>query len=164
MQEKAVFIVLKNKNKFLLYLRDNKKEISHPNYWSFIGGKLEKNETPLKALNREIKEEIGLKIDDIKFVGKIELKVKKINNKLYLFSYFKDFSNNPIEFEVKTLDKRFYSDKTLYFFKGKINSKIKDINLTEGQKLGYFSFNEIENLNIIPLFKEFILRNKERFT
>ena len=163
MKEEAVFIILRNKDKLLLYLRDNKPSISHPNYWSFIGGKIEKNETPLEALNREIKEELGLKIKNIEFVDKIELKVEKTGKKLKIFGYFKDSSNHLNKYEITTLGKRFYFDKILCFFKGRISKEIKELNLTEGQKLGYFSFDELESLNIIPPFKEFVLRNKEKF-
>jgi len=45
---------------FLLGQRTNYKSWS--GWWEFPGGKLEKYETPIKALNREIHEELGVKI------------------------------------------------------------------------------------------------------
>lgn len=158
----ASFIILINDNKLLLYLRDDKKTIPHPAYWSFIGGKIEKGETPLGALEREIKEEIGIEIEDIEFIANIEERKISLGRKENLIYSFKDEFGREITGEVKTLAKKFYSDHVLYFFKGKINKKIEDIELKEGQKLRYFSFNEFKSLKVVPCFKEFIIKNKSK--
>lgn len=68
-----VGIIFERDNKFLLQLRDNNPEIGSPNSWGLFGGGVEKNEIPLKAIIREIKEELGipLKKDSInKFLTK----------------------------------------------------------------------------------------------
>ena len=58
-QYKAVggIIVSKNTGNVLTVLRSHKE--SHPNTWTFCGGKLEKGELEHNALIREIKEELG---------------------------------------------------------------------------------------------------------
>ncbi len=43
--------------RILLNLRSGR--VKYPHTWSFWGGKLEKNEDPLDALRRELKEEMG---------------------------------------------------------------------------------------------------------
>ncbi len=43
--------------RILLNLRSGK--VKYPHTWSFWGGKMEKNEDPLDALRRELKEEMG---------------------------------------------------------------------------------------------------------
>src|SRR3989338_1731393 len=63
----AVTAFIKNKsgNKFLIVKR-NTNEIAYPGKWAFPGGKLEKGETLLKTLKREVLEEVGLEIDENK--------------------------------------------------------------------------------------------------
>ena len=45
-------------NKFLLQLRDNKKNIPCPDQWSFFGGALSQGESPWEGLQRELYEEL----------------------------------------------------------------------------------------------------------
>lgn len=47
-------------HKVLLFLRDNRPEVSDPNAWCLPGGKLEEGETHDQGLRRELQEEIGL--------------------------------------------------------------------------------------------------------
>lgn len=46
-----------NTGRVMLNLRS--ESVSYSNYWGFVGGKLEKNESPLECLKREIMEELG---------------------------------------------------------------------------------------------------------
>ena len=56
---KAIITVNK---KYLLQLRDNKKNIFFPGFWGLFGGRLDKNELHSKAIKREIKEETNLNV------------------------------------------------------------------------------------------------------
>ena len=56
------------KNKYLLQLRENKKNIYYPGFWGVFGGLLEKNEGFEKGLEREVKEEINLNVKTSKMI------------------------------------------------------------------------------------------------
>lgn len=52
----------------------------------------------------------------------------------------------------------------IFLFKGDISEEINNINLTEGQRLGYFTLLEFRNLKVPSVLKEYILQNsKELF-
>ncbi len=53
----AIFLCYKT-SRLMLQMRSNK--VSHPKTWAFWGGKVEKNELPINALNRELQEEMGI--------------------------------------------------------------------------------------------------------
>jgi 8-oxo-dGTP diphosphatase len=57
----AVVILYQN-NKFLMQLRDNIPNIISPGCWGLFGGHLEPGETPEKAVQREVMEEINYEL------------------------------------------------------------------------------------------------------
>ena len=54
--------IIFSNNKYLLQLRDNKKNILYPNQWALFGGRFKKNESAEESIIREIKEELLVKI------------------------------------------------------------------------------------------------------
>ena len=52
-------------NKLLFHHRDNKPNIANPNKIGFFGGGIDRNETPISAAIREIKEELNLLTNNI---------------------------------------------------------------------------------------------------
>jgi 8-oxo-dGTP pyrophosphatase MutT (NUDIX family) len=67
-------IILFNRNKFLLVLRDDNPKISYPDSWGIFGGGVEKGETSEQAIIRELQEELGLKIENPKLILKNKFK------------------------------------------------------------------------------------------
>jgi 8-oxo-dGTP diphosphatase len=63
----AVTAFIKNKaaDKFLVVKR-HAGEVAYPGKWAFPGGKVEKGQTLMEALRREVQEEVGLEIEDSK--------------------------------------------------------------------------------------------------
>ncbi|MBS3072513.1 NUDIX domain-containing protein [Candidatus Pacearchaeota archaeon] len=74
-------IILFKGNKILLQLRDNSPKISNPNKWGIFGGGVERSETPEQAAIRELKEELGLRVDKLDLFLQTEFN----NEKIYLF-------------------------------------------------------------------------------
>lgn len=123
MQKTGVKAFVIYSKKLLLILRDNKPDIPSPNKWGLPGGALEKNESILKAIKRELKEETNIIPKNITYLGK---------------QIYEDGS------EVS----RFFSKLTKDEFK---NVKLGD----EGQKLEFFSLDEISRLDLAGYSTEY---------
>ncbi len=52
--------------KYVLQLRDDIPTISAPGEWSFFGGMIEKGESPIEGIKREIFEELGIRPEEFK--------------------------------------------------------------------------------------------------
>lgn len=62
---KVVCGIILNENKILIVRR--RKEKSLGGYWEFPGGKIEASESDVEALCRELIEELGMKVENVKF-------------------------------------------------------------------------------------------------
>lgn len=123
-------VILQNlEGKFLVYLRDNNPEIPFPNHWDLIGGHVEKRETPLDALKREMMEEIELSPSDLR-----------------TFSFWKKYV--CVEGDV--------SPNVKYIFQGVLTKPIEEIVLHEGQYLRYVSESELSELNFANIMSKIL--------
>ena len=118
---KSVKAIIKFKGKYLLQLRDNKRNIFFPNFWGLFGGQINKNETTVSAILREVKEETNLKIKKPKKIVSVKYNLNGVKNK-----------------------------RDLTYFDCKIGSCEK-ISLEEGQMFKFFSFDQLKKLKIIPM-------------
>lgn len=48
----------------LLNLRDDSPGVLHPGHWAILGGSVDEGEELIEALHREVKEEIGYRLED----------------------------------------------------------------------------------------------------
>ncbi len=130
----GVKVFIKNEilGKYLFILRDDKPNIPQPNTWSLPGGGIEIDETPLETLIREIEEELNIDIFDIKHI------------------YSKEIKHNFENQEYKIIG---------HYFTAKTDALISDINLTEGQKVEFFTLEEIEKYDNISFGIKETLKN-----
>ena len=117
-------IIVTDDQRYLLQLRDTKKEIWYPNHWGCFGGKIDAGENSLRALEREIQEELNFKIENSCYFTQLVFDLTELGSCLkYRFYY---------EIKVK-------------------NEVIKTMSLNEGQEMRLFPINEIRTLpNITP--------------
>jgi A/G-specific DNA glycosylase len=78
--------VIEYQNKVLITKRQNTKFLS--GLWEFPGGKIEKNETAVNAIIREVKEETNLTISNPVFLGNVTHKYSHFGVNIFLFKSF----------------------------------------------------------------------------
>ncbi|MFM6271315.1 MAG: NUDIX domain-containing protein, partial [Dolichospermum sp.] len=98
-----------------------KSSIPFPNTWAFLGGYIEKNESPEAAIRRELVEEMELELGEIKF--------------------FKSY---------------FWEECDEHIFWTRLDLDISQITLHEGQKLAYFSREEINQLELASHYDQIL--------
>lgn len=84
--QNSSFALIFWENKVLLFHRDNIPTIPHPDCWHLTGGGIEKGETPLQAVKRELQEEVSYIPKILKYV----LKFKRTNGTSFLYVSFVD--------------------------------------------------------------------------
>lgn len=67
---------------------------SHGGFWEFPGGKLELNESAENALIRELREEVGIEVEQYQFLGEVKHQYSEKLVHLIVFHVTK-FSGNP---------------------------------------------------------------------
>ena len=112
---------------YLLQLRDNKPTIAAPGQWAFFGGMLQKGETPLQAVKREIFEE--LEVDSVGY--------KQV--------CFEDY--------YSVLEKSIIRS---WFFEADVTAQWSLHKLNEGRVVKAFRFEEIDKLEIPTVMQKVI--------
>jgi 8-oxo-dGTP diphosphatase len=78
MKRKGTSIIFINdQQQVLLFLRDDKPTIPYPNTWDVPGGHVEAGETPEACIVREMKEEMGLTLEEFQRFSVMEFTDRK---------------------------------------------------------------------------------------
>lgn len=124
-------ILMNPQGKILIQQRDDKPGLVFPGHWTTFGGKVEPGEHPDDAIRRELLEEIELEP---------ALRLWRVR-----------------EFEAEVRGEALLVRQYLYI--GRIDREAHEITLNEGQALGFFDADEIDQLPIAfgleKLFHEF---------
>jgi 8-oxo-dGTP pyrophosphatase MutT (NUDIX family) len=85
----AAILVLKD-GRYLLQLRDDIPGIWYPGHWGLFGGGVEAGEDELTALRRELREEIGLDLEDdqARLFTRFEFDLRPAGKQRYFRSYY----------------------------------------------------------------------------
>jgi len=139
--------IICHKNKILLFHRDNSTKISYPDCWQLPGGIIEEGETPLKALKRELSEEVTFVPKNIDFLGKI----KTNEGHSYIFLSFVN------DRDSKKFKHRKGEGQEIGFF---TLEEALNLKLTPNLKKAIVKFKNIIpfNLNNFPAFESSIVR------
>lgn len=122
MKRKGCSIIFINDcNQILLFLRDDAPSIPYPGMWDIPGGHVEYGETPEQCIVREMKEEMGLDIEDFRLFSVTE-----------------------------------FLDRIEYTFWKNANLDTDKIQLTEGQRLKWFSENDAKSTKLASGFNEIV--------
>jgi len=127
MKQVAQIIFENDKGEFLLYLRDGKPGIPFPHHWDLIGGHIEEGETPEEALIREVKEEIDFDLKD--------------------YTFFREYL---------CLEGDAYPN-IKYIYTGRIDLPAEEILLLEGDRLQFFTREEIPDVKFANILKRIML-------
>lgn len=132
----AVAVIRNSKGEVLIGQHSSSKRKPYPLFWDLPGGKLEKDETVDECLNREIFEELGVKIKSSKLIGVFHHSGKQI---------LKECTNNlpglGICFDVKIT---------------RLREQVGKIVSTEQDGVHFANLKELENLKLTPWAKYFL--------
>ena len=122
----AGVILITNDKKVLLQYRDKNSKWNRDS-WSEFGGQIERGETPGKAIRRELKEELGVELTNLKFLKKYKLQRKKGDYEQFVFTA-------PFNYLLDKLKKQ----------------------RKEGGDLALFTYEEIKNLKMADYTREIL--------
>jgi len=81
-------VILINNEEMILLQHRGKDARWNQGSWGEFGGQIEKGETPKEAVKRELKEELGIKLVDLKFLKNTSFKEKRgFMNNLFSLLY-----------------------------------------------------------------------------
>jgi len=104
----AGVILMASNGTILLQYRDKDSKWNQDS-WSEFGGQIEEGETPEKAAKRELKEELGIELADLKFFKKYELQRQKGIYEQFVFTA-------SLNYPLESLKKQQKEGKDLAFF------------------------------------------------
>lgn len=116
-------LLIAKSNKFLL-LRRSSGEHSYAGCWGLPGGSVEKNETPTDAIIREVKEETGLEIPNMRFLNKYSY--HKTSMHVYVYNS-SEFNPNEIVLNEEHTEWGMFNYHELYQMKDVIPSTVRFI-------------------------------------
>ena len=92
MKLKTVSVVLFQEGEKIL-IQDRKPWDKYGYDYGFFGGKIEQDETPEQTLKREIKEELGIELTNLKFLRHIKKQIPKLDLEIEYYLHLASLPN-----------------------------------------------------------------------
>lgn len=125
-------IILISENGSVLPQHRDKRNRWNQDSWSEFGGQVEEGEKPEKAVERELKEELGIKVDNLKFFKKYNLERERGTYVQFVFTASVDKS-------IQTLREQQREGDDVAFFSTEEVKKLKMAEYTKEMLEDYFS-------------------------
>jgi 8-oxo-dGTP diphosphatase len=119
----ATLCYIRKENKTLMLYRNKKENDYHEGKWNGLGGKFEPGESPEECAIREVKEESGLTVKNLKLKGIITFPMFDTKEDWYVFLYVID------QFEGELIDS---PEGRLEWID---NDRLTELNLWDGDKI-----------------------------
>jgi 8-oxo-dGTP pyrophosphatase MutT (NUDIX family) len=84
----AAAIILLEDGRYLLQLRDNIESIWYPNHWGCFGGGVDPGEDPVRALRRELREELSFEFNEPSFFTELQFDLVGLDLGRYYRKYY----------------------------------------------------------------------------
>jgi len=84
----AAAIIQLEDGRYLLQLRDDSESIWYPNHWGCFGGGVEPGEEPVRALRRELREELSFEFTEARFFTELEFDLAGLGLDRYYRKYY----------------------------------------------------------------------------
>lgn len=123
--------ILLIEGQYLLQLRDDRADIADPGVWALFGGRIEQGETPEGAFRREMREELGLDIQDARFLWCMEETGGQAGG-----------------------------EHQYWIFEAELGLRWLEADLGEGQSMGRFTALDCGRLPMAPLARRFLDRHR----
>ena len=81
-------ILIDDRGRYLLQLRDEAPQIWYPGHWGLFGGSVEPGENEVAALRRELYEELELEFAQSRLVTRFEFDLRPLGLDRYFRSYY----------------------------------------------------------------------------
>ena len=128
----AGVILIADNGNILLQHRDKNNKWNQDS-WSEFGGQIEEGETPEEAIKRELKEELGIKLTDLKFFKKYEFQRQKGIYEQFVFTA-------SLNYPLESLKKQQKEGKDLAFFNCEEIKNLKMAGYTRELLEDFFKF------------------------
>jgi 8-oxo-dGTP pyrophosphatase MutT (NUDIX family) len=77
-RDAVVAVIRLEDGRYLMQLRDDKPGIFYPDHWGLFGGAVDEGEEPVEALRRELREELSLEAESVRYFTRMDFDFEQL--------------------------------------------------------------------------------------